>query len=90
MEFRGGTYISQVEAEDAFNSINAWIEKLSENIQPETDLNEELILALRHEYAPTDYGHPTAISGTNGVWCLDFVVGKDFGLVNIVRTDPTE
>lgn len=87
LNFREGTYISQVEAKSIKDSVAAWIEKLKkdQNIQ---HLGPKGISEIRYLLLESyNENQPLPIKRLENTWCTSFSIKKGFGLVNIVQTD---
>lgn len=81
--YKGGTYIRQVEAQDLIAAGHSWAEKLTEE-QDIPELNSHKFLkALREDIEELP---PQAIQGIPNVWAFGVSVGRSFMLVNIVKT----
>ena len=84
-EFRGGTYVAQVLADDLPKAIRAWTDYLvSERPIPRVSAHVAKAVA-----AQIDDPGPTELEGLMGVWCISAIVGEDHLLANIVDTTQT-
>lgn len=81
LEYDGGTYISQIEAEDVGAAVRAWADRVAAGAIPELPSNVGPMFAreLSEEV-------PVPITGLSGVWCCTAAVRGRLGLVNVVRT----
>ena len=81
MEYRGGTYISQVRARSANEAVRRWAAKLDP--LPIAEFSErrkrELIRSL-------DGDKPVPLDGLTNAWCTSALVGGSSALINIVAT----
>jgi hypothetical protein len=83
-DYRGGTYISQVEAEDENQALILW----GQNINPEEiqflgkKLKEKLNKEI-HEMLYEIESGPTPINGVKNCWCAGIFLS---GLVDIIKT----
>jgi hypothetical protein len=68
LEYKGGTYISQVRAQSYKSAPKAWAEKLDTTVisQPEKDFKEKLLKSIIGE-------PPTPIEGVSKTWCCPLV-----------------
>ena len=85
MEFKGGTYISQVSATSPRLACVKWAKHLkAEEI---FGLGQRGQLALIKEMQEEK---PVRIHYTKGVWCVSALIRGQLALVNMVRTAPLE
>lgn len=87
MDFRGGTYISQVEAEDLHASIPAWIEAISKQQNQILHLGTKGLEKLKEELADQN---PTLLDSLQNVWCLTAHLHSGFALINVVKTEKKD
>ncbi|MDR6565013.1 MULTISPECIES: hypothetical protein [unclassified Arcicella] len=80
-EYKGGTYIQQICADDILASIRLWIDKIEQFNIPSLGTDEKVI--LESEFL---YERPTKIEGIENVWFIYFSVKKNQVLVNIIAT----
>ena len=85
MEFRGGTYISQIHAEDLSEAVKLWGRQLEPN--DVKHLGEkgknELLAELNDEEL-------SEIKNVKNVWFFCLSIKKGFITVNVVKTSKTE
>ncbi len=81
-EFRGGTFVSQVSANDALGAMEAWTGYLARE-RPIPQVSTHLAKAVAAQMY--DNG-PITLQGLIGVWCFSAVCGGDLMLANIVHT----
>ena len=82
-EFRGGTYISQVRADDEVQAVRNWAELLVR----ERPMSRPSSYIARNAIQDLDWlDLPVAIRDLVGVWCISGIVGGDLYLTDIVRT----
>ena len=81
-DFRGGTYVSQVDASDVRDAVRAWTDILAKErpIARASSYLAKSIAANRNEFPPV------ALDGLTGVWCITGKCGGDFMLANIIET----
>lgn len=81
IEYRKGTYIQQLLADDLTASINLWISQINQFDIPDLGTEEKAILEkeIINE-------KPTRIQGVDNVWCMFLKIKKTHLLVNIIKT----
>lgn len=79
-EFKGGTYISQVQAIDASQAIIAWANLLRQE-HPIEDASERIAQAATE--APADL---VPLTGLIGIWCWTATVDDKLIVANIVQS----
>lgn len=82
MEFRGGTYISQVSSNSLKNSVQNWAQNLNINeinFFDQQSQKELVELVVDNK--------PIGISGLLNIWCLSLSLKRGFVLITIVQTD---
>lgn len=87
MDFRGGTYISQVEAEDLHTSTPKWIEAISKQQNQILYLGTKGLEKLKEELADQN---PTLLDSLRNVWCLTAHLHSGFALINVVKTEKED
>nr|WP_299417086.1 hypothetical protein [uncultured Emticicia sp.] len=85
MEFRGGTYINQVSANNIEESINVWSNQLdiSQIAHFGQKAKENLIKSISNEMV-------TELNSVKNVWFFCITINVGFLMVNIVKTDVSE
>lgn len=82
LDYLGGTYLAQVEAENIQQATHTWVESLNiDEIKDFTKQDQDKII----EKGFVDE-EPTPINGMQNVWCFLINTGKGTGLVNFVKT----
>ena len=80
MDYRGGTYVSQVAERSLKAAVLRWVSKL----------DTKRIGAARKALRPASFswedGQPVPVEGTAGVWCFDLRLGRFLAIVHVVRT----
>lgn len=84
MDFKGGCYISQLKAKDQFAAMRKWLKNLEINEIPGFSLKEKDRL-IRENFEDEE---PVRISETINVWHFLVRVGKYYGYINFVLTQP--
>ena len=79
-DYKGGTYISQVQAGNAAQSMTAWAEFLRRE-RPVPDASE--LIAQAAQENPTDI---VPLDGLIGAWCWTGTADKDLILAHIIQT----
>lgn len=83
MEYRGGTYISQVNDANVKSALLNWAKGLNiREIQNMGILSKNELIKLTEEE-----DEPTLISGMNNVWCVSGTLKAGSFIVNIVGCD---
>jgi hypothetical protein len=81
LEYKGGTYISQVSGESPRSSLSVWVSTLRDR-----DLKEwGTTIAELKEIVESD--QPVAVAGCRGVWCVSGSAMGGLALINIIATD---
>lgn len=85
MEFRGGTYISQVEAESLALAIEKWSNSVdTKQIRHLGSIGKStLIKKLQSE-------DPTPLQGLDDVWCLAASIKSGFTMINIIKCNCSD
>lgn len=83
LEFDGGTYISQVQAQDAKSAPEVWGASLKSG--DVRGLRDASIRRLRADLASDE---PVPLTGLEMVWCMSTLVRGRLALVNFVQTSP--
>ncbi len=82
LDFRGGTYISQVEAGDEIDAVLHWT-RLLEAAPPGGRWAHGLARRIRNELEGFP---PVPLTGLTDVWSLTSSHGRSLVLVNIIRS----
>jgi hypothetical protein len=81
LEYRGGTYISQVSADSPSAALLKWPSELEDGLLAELGITRnELSNILKS-------GQAVPINGCVSVWCISGSVKNDLALMNIIATD---
>jgi hypothetical protein len=79
-EFRGGTYISQYDAENLKVALDIWAENLNTKYFSKSK-KEKIIVEVNNKDL-----FPVELDGIKNAWCGVFLRGKFSLLLNIVKT----
>ena len=81
MEFKGGTYLSQLRAPSPDAALEKWARGLEvKNI-------EGMTAAIKRQFVEwLPEARPTAVAGLKSTWCSGFVARTSSALVHIFRT----
>jgi hypothetical protein len=81
MEFKGGTYLSQIRAPSPDAALEEWARALdAKNI-------EGMTAAIKRQFVEwLPEARPTAVAGLKSTWCSGFVSQTSSALVHIFRT----
>ena len=89
VEFRGGTYCSQVNTKNIYESLNTWVELLRKGEIEIKHLGEQTIKEIVNESQNEDE-NPLLLNGLQNIWCFAFSTRHGFLLGNIVLTDTSK
>ena len=82
-EFRKGTYITQVQAENELKSVSKWLNTLENDIDEIYQLSGKSILEIKQKLIDEK---PGLISKVQNVWSFAFTIKQGYGFVTIVKT----
>lgn len=85
VDFRGGTYCSQVLATDTNNAISKWLILLSENKNEIKYLGENTIKEIEIIMRNPDY-QPVPLSGLNNIWYTYFSTRQGSFSIHVIKT----
>ena len=80
--FRGGTYISQVKADNLNVSLKLWAKEIKENQIKHFGTKAKKKL---DDQASSD--SPSLLEGLSNVWYFDFLLNGTYAYVNIILTE---
>lgn len=81
MDYRGGTYIRQVNAPSLTKALRHWA-----NTFDQTEVKHLGISGKRALIKASAKDSPVPIDGTKNAWCFTAIVGGHLALANIVKT----
>jgi hypothetical protein len=80
LDFKGGTYISQVSHLSPIDAVCGWADTVSVEDAIAWRLDRsQLTTMVRRD-------NPIPITGCTSVWCVSGSIGEDLALINIVET----
>jgi len=81
LEYRGGTYISQVRAVNYKTAPQVWAEQLDLTgiAKPEKNFRDKLFASINSD-------KPTPIDGVAKTWCCSLIYVKQQSLVHFIQT----
>jgi hypothetical protein len=84
MEYKGGTYLSQVESGDVREAVEKWATSFNyEAVEGMTASSKEVVLEdIMHE-------DPASVSGLTNTWACCIQIENDVALLHIIRTEAT-
>jgi hypothetical protein len=84
VEFRKGTYVSQVKSISVLGALRTWIEE----IDPAAikDLDSKTLDLIREEMAKNEHDKPTRITGMRSAWFTTLLTKKGMFYINIIKT----
>ena len=86
VNFRGGTYCTQVQSKNVYASIPEWIRKIKQEKTQIKYLGEITIAELEIESKNIDE-IPIALFGLDNIWFAHYTTRKGSFHINIVKTD---
>jgi hypothetical protein len=87
MEYRGGTYISQVEARSADQVLQPWARNLDSG--PIAGFEEQDKRELIAAFEDHDDARLVPLDGLTNSWCTSTLISGNLVLVNVVATIST-
>ena len=84
-EFRGGTYSSQVYAENLNLSVEKWIEKITEEKNEIKYLGKNTIKDLKLQ-VDNNVDSPTKLKGLKNIWYFRLTSKQGVLSINIIKT----
>lgn len=88
VEFRGGTYCTQVKARNVNESINKWILKIKDEQTEIKHLGDKIIAELEKDLSEAN-NQPVLLKGLENTWCTSASTINGSFLINIVKTNTT-
>ncbi len=87
LDFRGGTYISQVQAHTVDHAVLNWARQLEPSaVKYFGPARKRRLLEDLKDAQHREVFAPVPFSGLFNAWCTSIFAG---GLVNIIKTDPS-
>jgi len=86
VEFRGGTYCSQVTSKDLKNSLQSWLAKINEQKAGIKFLENGALKEIEKIIADDDY-RPIMLNGLKNIWFMHIPTTQGDLRLNIVKTD---
>lgn len=87
LEFRGGTYCSQVKAGDIEKAIDKWTDKITKDRHQIKFLTLHKLDKLKREIKGG--ARPSKLKGLKNIWFTLLLTTKDRMYINIIKTDTT-
>jgi len=84
VEFDGGTYLSQVDADNEVDAVAAWVEKFQTEA-PLAARSKRLVQAVRRGLFDEKL---TRVEGLTGTWCFSTLFAKKIVLGHVILTAP--
>ena len=85
LDFRGGTYISQVRASSISTAMLKWADKLKEDKEHPLNSSTRASFARQLDLKP-EWNILVPIDGCKHTWCGGCLVGDDYGTFHVVAT----
>lgn len=89
VEFRGGTYCSQIRAEDLSESLQGWLKELALTKSEIKYLGEKTINELK-AMIDADDDFPVELNGLKNIWYIPFSTRSGYFRINIIKTDISD
>jgi hypothetical protein len=81
LDFKGGTYITQVNVPAIDQALSAWVETV------DTTKIEGLTTSMKKQLmSEIAVEKPSMIEGVKNVWCTTFLLEENLALVNLIET----
>ena len=88
MDFRGGTYTSQVHAESLHSSLEGWVDILRRDMNEIEHLGAKTIQEIEEQVLPFPIDEdPVPLRGLKNVWFFVVTTRKGSGHVLVVKTE---
>jgi hypothetical protein len=81
LEYRGGTYISQVRAQSSNSALRVWARTLNKTELSQLDTHTKSSLV---EKVQSDI--PIAIEGVKNTWCCTALLDQHMAIINFTQT----
>lgn len=85
VQFREGTYCTQVSATNVEESMTKWVEKINDEKKEIKYLGKKTLEDLEHQINLNEYP-PTQLRGLKNIWFLCFTTKSGSFSINIVKT----
>lgn len=86
VNFRGGTYCTQVQAPNIDRSIHEWIKQIKREKDQILYLGDKIIEELKKD-VKNEINEPTPLNGLKNIWFTSFSTKQGSFHINIVQTD---
>ena len=86
MEFRRGTYVTQVEANSIESSVSIWIEQIEREVTEIKNIGKKTILELKQMSLNNLIDIPIRLNRLSNVWYLGIYCKVGTMQINIVNT----
>jgi hypothetical protein len=83
LDYRGGTYISQVRAETAQEACNTWAKNLNTSEIKHLGIKSKNLLI---DDLQEDYNQLVPLAGLQNAWCTSATIRNHTALINIIET----
>lgn len=83
LDFRGGTYLSQVWATSLNQACRKWVQQL--DTKDIYGLDPKSIPRLMEQMLEE---FPVTVNGVQNVWCMSALIRGQLALIHIIQTDP--
>jgi hypothetical protein len=86
LDWRGGTYVSQVWASSPQQATVLWAQQ--DLLRPAIELDPERRSRLERDLESGD-NRPTPLADTDNVWCATTFLDDDLACLHVVKTQPS-
>ncbi len=86
LEFKGGTYITQVLCESLDDSLSAWLTQIEKEIKEIKNIGIKTINQIRQQLKNNEIDKPSLLTGLKNVWYVGISTNIGFLFINIVMT----
>ena len=80
VEYRGGTYINQYDADNLRDALTLWAKNLDAKYYSKAKREKIISEVFDEDYFPVE------LNGIKNAWCRSYLRGRYFLLLNIVKT----
>ncbi|MCT4665447.1 MAG: hypothetical protein N4A45_09470 [Flavobacteriales bacterium] len=88
LEFRGGTYTTQVESINLHDSIDKWTVKIKEEQEQIYQIGTKTIEEIKEQIDSKESDkQPVLLNGLKNVWYFTISTKQGFGNVHIIKTE---
>lgn len=86
LEFKGGTYITQILSDSLEESLSTWLIQVEKEIKEIKHLGVQTIIQIREQLSNNEIDKPTLLTGLKNVWYVGISTKIGYLFINIVLT----